>query len=992
MRRECYRTLLVAFLLFPTAVLMAAGGKIHGKVTDHESGEALVGATIQVVGTSFGATSDVNGVFTILNLNPGTYVLKASYIGYQTITLANLTVNADLTTEANFALPSEGVKIATVEIIAQRPLVNKSATNSVGIMGSDFFDNVPFRGVAEAVTLQSGVVGRNGNIYIRGSRADETGFQLEGVGINNVLNGGAAVTVTQEAVQETQVQLGGYVAEFGGANGGIVSSSLRSGGENWKVTAQLETDNYTKQGTRSLGGYSYGYSDYVGTVSGPVMSDKIRFFGSVENQFYRDPGAINNGVPTPEFWGGGSFTGTNAIISNDVLSHQHPTTVQADTLNLLYQPGNQIGGGYNAYTYTGTLQFDLGNVKVRGAGSYNSTSSQAEGSINQAFDLSRLPITQSSNGFVNLKLTQFLTSNTFYEVNFNYFNYGTKTMDPFLKENFNAYGDSLANAKEGFYYAGNSSLFGTNALGYWSNLVGTRITMPGTPLSGYSHTAQSSLGGRIDLSSQMKNHALKFGGEFTQYTIRRFALSANGSVQRYNILNDPSLTPLQKDASLRYNGYMDNYGYDPLGNEITGDAKVGQNIVDFGPRQPVFAAAYIQDKIELQDIVLNVGLRFDYINPASKTLTNATNIGYVDSLNVIATSSLKDTDPTKQISPRLGFSFPVTDRTVFHAQYGKFIQQSQLRDSYMGLGEATYITNGGNWITNVVGYGLKPERSTQYELGFSQQVSDNASFDATAFYKDIRDQIQAAYLVPTAGATNRAYLAYVNGDFATTKGVELKFTLRRVERMQAQIGFTLSDARATGSSSGDLTGAAYNAYVAKTISPVTFNQANHGNLSLDYRFAKNDGGPILQQLGMNLLMRFGSGFAFTRVNASGSLADQELDVRSTLPVENVGASTTPWTYELDLRIDKTVSFGSLGANFYIYVQNLLNTKNVITVFARTGDPADDGWLGSTAGINQAQNSINPAQYNQLYNATYLGDNSGNYGVPRQIRFGVNLEY
>ena len=148
----------------------------------------------------------------------------------------------------------------------------------------------------------------------------------------------------------------------------------------------------------------------------------------------------------------------------------------------------------------------------------------------------------------------------------------------------------------------------------------------------------------------------------------------------------------------------------------------------------------------------------------------------------------------------------------------------------------------------------------------------------------------------------------------------------------------------------------------------------------------------MQRLGINLLLKFGSGYAFTRVNANGSLADQETDVRSTVPVEDLGASTTPWTYELDLRVDKTVSFGSLAANFYIYVENLLNTKNVVTVFARTGDPADDGWLNSTAGINQAQQSGNPALFNQIYSAAYLGDNSGNYGVPRQIRFGVNLEY
>ncbi len=986
MQLKRYTLLLVALLL--PAILMAAGGKIRGKVTDRESGEALVGATVQVVGTSYGGTTDVNGVFTILNLDPGTYTLKASYIGYQAITLANVRVNADLTTESNFALPAEGVKVQTVEIIAQRPLINKSATNSVRIIDNDFFNTVPFRGVTAAVALQPGVVERNGNIYIRGGRADETGFQLEGVNVTNVYSGGRAVTFSQDAVEQIQVQTGGYGAEYGGANAGIVSTQLRSGGEAWKASLSLESDNYTGQAKKSLGGYSYGYSDYVATFGGPVMSNKIRFFGTVENQFNRDPGALTGGVATPSFWGGANFKG---LVTDPQYTAKHPTQSISDTLNIAYQAGNRLGGSSNVFNYAGTLLFDLGNIQVRGAGSYSTNRSQNAATVSQIFNLARLPLNLSSNGFGNVKLTQFLNPKTYYEVNLNYFTNDGKTMDPLLQENYNVYGDSLANAKVGQTLIQANGVKGANNTAWTvfgpTSGGGISFDQPGTVETGYSHTSQSSIGGRLDFSSQMNNHGLKFGGEYTRYTIRRFVPSR--ILGRYLTLNDPSLTQAEKAAVLRGGG-SDNFGYDVFGNLIDSDVKLGNTVVDYGPRHPVFGAGYVEDKIELPDIILNIGLRYDYISSDGIALVNPHNITFVDSLNVISSSSIKTTPATSQISPRIGFSFPVTDRTVFHAQYGKFIQQSQLVDTYEGTGRSFNIVNGGNYYQSPQGYGLLPERTTQYEMGFSDQVADNASFDITAFYKDIRDQIQYRVITPAAGAANRNYVALENGDFATTKGVEFKVTMRRVQRVQAQINYTFSDARSTGSTSNSEAGGAtdQHGFVPTMITPMNTNQTHRGSVSLDYRFAKNDGGSILERSGLNILAQFASGYPFTllRIDAKAN----EGDSRFQIPLEPLGSSTTPWTFEVDARLDKTVTFGPMDATFYIYVQNLLNSHNAVGVYPRTGDPANDGWLGTAAG--QQQVATYGPQYADVYNAVFLGDNSGNYAAPRQIRFGVKVEY
>ncbi|MCU7514389.1 MAG: TonB-dependent receptor, partial [Ignavibacteria bacterium] len=168
--------LLPAFLLAQTTT-----GRIKGKVTDRQTGEPLVGANVQVVGTTSGAATDVNGDYEIRNLQPAVYSLKASFIGYTAITLNNVRVNAGLTTEGNIPLPAEGVTVGTVEVTAVRPLINKSNTNAVRITTSEDIQALPVRGVNNILSLTAGVTIQNNAVFIRGGRLDEVGYYLEGV-------------------------------------------------------------------------------------------------------------------------------------------------------------------------------------------------------------------------------------------------------------------------------------------------------------------------------------------------------------------------------------------------------------------------------------------------------------------------------------------------------------------------------------------------------------------------------------------------------------------------------------------------------------------------------------------------------------------------------------------------------------------------------------------------------------------------------------------
>ncbi len=973
MRRKFY-FFLTATMFLPYLIFAGTQGKIKGKVVDSQTGEPLVGAAVVVVGTSFGSTTDLNGEFNILKLEVGTYSLRASYIGYQTITVSNVRVNADLTSEANFKLPAEGVQVGTVEVIAERPLVNKSATAAVRIVDNDFIATLPVRGVANIVSLQPGVVSNGGNFYIRGARADATGYVVDGVPSSNKLMGGRGVTFNSETVEQIQVQAGGYSAEYGNATGGLVFSQLRTGSETWKFSLLAETDNYTKQGTKSLGGYSYGYSDYTATFGGPVMTEKLRFFGSIQNTFFRDPAV--------RFWDG---INVKNVITDPTKTPAHIGTSLPDTLNLSYQAGNRFGGMSNAFNYVGTLLYNMGNLQLKASGSYSTSEQKNTAGIFDIFNASRTAMFTFHNGFGNFKVTHFLTPSINYEASAYYTYRKDVTMDPDLKDNFNAYGDSAANRKVGYVFQSKYTPLEQYTI-YGGDVT---IAQRGVPRSGYDVQKETKYGGRVDFSAQQKNHALKAGGEYNTYTIRRF--NPGNTLLRAQTVNDASKSKDQKTIELRtQGGGLDNYGYNVWGEEISSDITKGSSVTDLGPRLPVEAAVYVQDKMELPDINLYVGIRYDYIDNGGITLKDPAFVTFDDVNKVISRNSYKKTEAAQYISPRIGFSFPVTDQTVFHAQFNKLVSSTQFRDSYLGLGRTYSHVKGGNYFTAVSGYGLKPERTTQYEIGFAQQISDFASFDVTTFYRDIQNQIQYTQIQPSSTSSQQVYPTLVNGDYSTTKGVEIRVTLRRVNRIQAQMSYTYSDAKGTGSNPQSLAGAVAASgqpgYIPKFVFPTDFNQTHSGNASIDYRFAKNDGG-ILSQSGVNLLLTFGSGFSFTRLDITSLSVT---DARSRVPLEPIGSSTTPWQFRFDLRVDKAVEFGRLSADFYIYVQNLLNLDNPTSVFPRTGDPKYDGWLATPSGADKA--AQNGVAYTTLYNDVNGGYNAANFSAPRQIRFGVKLEY
>lgn len=998
-RKIIYVLLLFTFIPY---LVFAGNGRIKGKVTDLTTGEALVGANVLVIGTSLGAATDVNGDFIIMNLDAGAFSVKASYLGYQAITITNVRVNTDLTTEIDFQLPAEEISVGTVTIVAQKPLIKKDATSSIRNVTGEDISNLPVRGVTNIVGLQAGVVNDQGNIHIRGSRPDEVGYYLEGISIADPEDGGRAVTISNDAVEELQVESGGFTAEFGGSNAGIIRSQLKSGTNDWHVSAEYITDNIGfeskdnfKSQDKRLGAYWYGNNETSFSLSGPIVENQIKFFYNLNYNF--DRSGAKKGYPGMDFGYIGDGQDSNPIYN--------------DSLFLVYPNGVRQNQRTQTMTHSATITMDYNPILIRIAGTYTDGWSDVGGS--GILDMINTRVSQDDyeDGSLSLKFKHVVSNNLFYEFTAGYSINDNVRSDPYLGTDIWAYGDSVANANAGVVWQrkdreiatwANSGL-DANDTRYIEptdlNIYGFSFDADGAIGANHLKSSQRGLTGRFDLTYiPTKHHNIKLGGEYKQHTLRNwstrsvqsnYARSLATALEAYT---SPTAEQINAEkAKILYNAGVNNYGYDIYGEETDEDGF-------YAPHKPVEIGFYVQDRIEFEDIILNVGLRYDYFDMDNLVLKDLTKpedgISTVWSSGNLIMDGFEEVATFSSVSPRLSVSFPVTDRTVFHAGYGKYVQQPSLNQAYLGYHSLAYEMGQSFFFSEPTGQNLRPIRKTHYEIGFRQQLTDFMALDLTGYYDDIKGQIYFDLFDTDQNSPYQSYNTKSNGDFQTTKGVELQLTMRRYSRLSGTASLSFSDAAGTGTnpnSNAGIVGAPIDGttiFRPQYVSPLTYDRPFKGNLFLDYRFAEDDGGPILSQLGVSVLASFSSGHPFTRGYGTAQIED---DARFRQPLEPLNSSLTPSTFNVDLKIDKSFRlFDKIYANVYVRVLNLFDNLNVDDVYIRTGAADDDGFIADPTLSGKILENYGE-KYGDIYNAINV-DYNGFYQDARQILLGIRLEY
>lgn len=988
-------------LLLPFTIFAAVTGKISGTAVDIETGEPLAGVNIIVEGTTMGAATDADGYYVILNVPVGMYSLRASYIGYKELVVQEVWVSQNLTTETNFEMERTALEFEEVIVTAERPLVEKGATYSVSITTTEQLETIPIRGTDNIIATMAGVIVQDGDIHIRGGRDDEVRFFLNGAPtVNPVYNNNVVYTI-QEAVEEMQVLAGGYTADIGGANSGIVSSQLRSGGSELHGSLDIRADGFgdPEEGTKFLNTYTYGHENVVATIGGPLFSKKIRFFlaGEYAN---RDDAMVR-------YSKGFRF---------EDLVDTSPYNPIHDTVTVEYPDGFTPKQADERYTINGTMTFDL-PIRLNLGVSY--TDRRYDVSDQPMIDIlnERTPYNDMSSLLLTLKATKLFTERTYLDVRLSSYYYERDRGDSWFDKDWEVWYDSSA-----VYNYTNGEVVYRNAWmpQYNYRFNGFPFERNGAPNDFYYHEKQNYLGIGADFVSQIgRHHELKAGFDYRGYSIRYFDL--NPSVMMY-AAEDGTVKGVKTYGSIEdvpinmwiTSGGVDAYGFDIYGNEIDETVRYykGDTLLGYaeGPKKPVEAALYFTDKIEFDDLIVNAGLRVDYFDPKDRELKDPANPEVDPNAMMLKEEAWKERDPHIILSPRLGFSFPVTDKTVFYTQYGKFAQMPSYQNIYFSSYQYGFqIVQQGYYFLDPVGFGLDPIKTTSYELGFRQQLGGVAALDVAAFYKNVKGLVEVIKQLPSTPTSSipGSYDRYANGDFATNKGVEVRLNLRRWNRLAGQVHYTYTDARGTQSTSTSAHGALYfNSQMPTIINPLEYSQQHTGSVNLDYRFGLNEGGPILSGLGINLLFQFSSGHPFTYVNvpAGGQVdpysagVDYMLDTRDRWPAEPINSSVTPWVYFTDLRVDKTLSLGKVDATLYLIVNNLFNRKNVINVHWVTGTAESDGFLSNP---NRSQTVIETnggQQYVDMYEAINLENGQALwdaigmqlYGHPRQIFFGIKF--
>lgn len=916
--------LLYLFLILPGLIFAGTTGKIAGTVTDADTGDPLPGINIIIEGTSLGAATDLDGGYVINNIPPGNHVVIASGVGFQRKRFVDVKVVTDFTTRLDFTMSTESIEVETVVVQAEAPLVRQDLTSSYTSIDAETIETLPVESITQLLTLQAGITqGVGGELHIRGGRSSEIAYSVNGVSISNPYDNTRTVGIATNAIQELSVVSGTFNAEYGNALSGIVNTVTKEGGSNYSGSVSFYTGDYVS----SRDDVFFNIDDidplnnYVAemTLSGPfpMTSDKVSFFFS--GRYDKDKGYL--------------YGIRQHLISDSTFKDSfNPNNIQVVANGDSSVVAMNISEGFSG---TGKLTFrPISTLKIN----YDFIYSVGEYKP-YVHELKYTPDavnTRKSWGLLNiLEIRHAISNSTFYTLR------GSYNIDDFKRYLFPLLD---ADGNEADFYAG-QSLDGLRPdpryePDYKSTVEPAPVAFRtgGTYEGGnQSHFYQRSyiLGGKFDMTSQInKNHEVKFGGQVRSYQV---------DYNYFEILRDTvrNLTPAI--------------------------APTNSNRNNFYSQKPLEFSLYAQDKMEFDKLILNVGLRYDYFDANAQYSTNTfyptPNMPGIPS-TVNRDDLLADAEPKHQLSPRVGVSFPITDRGIIHFSYGHFFQLPPLRFLYsnsefeFSFGTPTY----GN-------ANLNPEKTVSYELGLQQQLSDNVAFNVTGYYKDVRDLL-AAQRIRISG--DQVYDTYVNKDYANIKGVVFSLTKRRTPN--DMLGVTL-DYTFQVSEGNDVSADAFFLDISSGRQsekiPVFLNWDKTHQLNTTVTIgAPND-------WNATLVAKIGTGLPYTP-----EVFDKQVSL-----VPN--SDRRPAIAQVDLLAEKTFQLYGMNLTVFAKVFNLFDILNENVVYANTGRATYT--LEETRGPAIETNRI-AKRIPEVKRAEEVYNRPNYYLSPRQVRLGISIDF
>jgi hypothetical protein len=935
--------LLTISVLILSAPLFAQSGvgKLSGKVVDADTKEPLIGANVVVLNSDWGAASDVNGEYFILNIPPGNYDVRFSFVGYAAKTIQEVRIVGGVTYELNVDLSTD---FTLPDIIVQdRKFFEEKATNTKKVIDAGQINRLPVKGVEKLASLQAGVVISEGaggafndaendgnvEINVRGGRGNEVLYIVDGIAQNDAYTGFNYSQVSNAAIEQIAFEIGGYEAKYGQAQSGIINLTTKSGDPTYSIFADVLSSTFTDD---------YGYNLYTTSLGGPIIPGIANhtFFLSGERGWFLDgdPRAINLEFPS--------------------INKSYD-----------YIPDN----GSDVYRFTARTSHSIeswtvrlgANVNQRNLRLYTHSYSKNNSAHNRRVE--------RFNQSYSARISQNISNNAFWNLNLGYRQFDEESGDGVYFDDLMAYGDSLKIFQtEGISIPNYGGRIDLDAVGIFHD--------KGRVFNEYKKTKNNTLSADLDLTTQFENHLFEVGGGVNYNIVRYFRIlpvTLSSSSLR-NVKIEERYRRLQPTT----------FGFDITGRNETSSGH------EFEPKTPLIAYGYLQDRFELSDMVLNVGIRFDYFDTQTDILINPELPYAAGDPTKFDAADFVTKDPEFHISPRIGLGFPVTSSTVFHAQYGKFIQQPPLDELYASPFDYDALLSD-DAFTFLNGQ-VESEITTQYEVGFRQVLGDVAALNITAFYKNTEGLVNRSlvFFQREPGGEQLEYYAPTNSDFGTIKGLAVSADVSRVGYFSMSLNYTYSIAEGTGSSTNSSFTAAFrnlgNNRVPKVIAPLDFDQRHTGIINLDFFVPQGDLG-FFELINANVLVSFASGRPYT------PLQQQNLREGNTNWGQTTGyvnSAFGPGTFRIDLKVEKGFAFGSAVITPYLWVENLLDVENAVDVYRSTGSPYTTAWLSTQEGRSISAGSKNPEAFRQDYES--LERNPLNFGIPRLIRLGLKVNF
>jgi outer membrane receptor protein involved in Fe transport len=948
------RSLTVAgLILVAAASAVHAGntGKIVGKVTDAQSGEPIGFVNILVVGTQRGASTDADGKYTIIAVPTGAVTVRASILGYQTVEIRDAEVGADATLTLNIRMTSSAVEMKEQVITAQK-LVNNMVTTGTQTVDTKTISEIPnVKTVEDVLRLQTGVVKQGNNLFLRGGRSNEVQYLVDGIPTNSILGNSGSLTtaganeelqkvyagvqsgtigggatglaVSANAIQSVSVQTSGFDADYGNAQSGVINIVTKSGADHYSASAQFRTDRIASTNQNE------NYSSF--TLGGP--DPLTRYL--MPNLGVHVPGNLTFFVSADADRSDGPYN----FVHNEFY---HPLDRRIELNGFLGGILNGLGYRYaddqrNAFTFNSKLRYDMSGADQFSYG-YRASLGTRHDYANEYKYRADSSLLSATLAIQHVMLwTHFFSTNSFVRLYFGKLEShdGNDVAGIKPSDYSSAYQQQDPNG-DGFFELGTDQKWLKSITDVW--------TM------------------RFDYNSQIHPlHLLKAGFEFNYEEINSTEIALPTVA---HVVNGVSVNPPVSDPTYARGDYP-GYGV------------YRWNLNNYPNR----GGLYVQDNIEFSGLNLHVGLRYDYFDVGRQVYyddfrrnweialngsLNPTDPGYLatdwvndvgyDAQVTAAGDTIKVpsglTDSKRfmyffthgYVSPRLSIGYPVTDRIVFYFNYGHFIQFPD-RENYFR--DPTILGATNNLIGNP---SLKAQRTVQYEAGFEDQISDETAFTLHAFYKDIFDYPQSFQ--------RQGNFFLRNFDYASARGFEISLNQTLSGNFTASMSYSYQLAK--GRSSNPLANIFQPQFELPRESRLDWDQNHTANLFATYRVGPREEGkffglPFVNNYGISLTWSLGSGFPYTPFQG-------KVTARNVYLLNN---ETKPYSSSVNLSLYKGLLLsGGLNLLVTLDVTNLLNRRNVNTIYNQTGLPPQYGDLDLNTGFvlpwRQADNRLDPS--------------------------------